>query len=46
MEYITVGEFLADLKREFRRRDNEIMKVAELKKVDQETRTIEEFVQE
>jgi len=30
--YITVGEFLSDLKKEFCREDNEMIKVAELKK--------------
>ena len=37
-----IEEFLANLK-EFGGKDNEIMKVAELKKVKQESRTIEEF---
>ena len=34
LSYITVEEFLADLKKEFGRGDNEIMKVAKLKKVE------------
>jgi len=38
-----IEEFLANLK-EFGGKDNEIMKVAELKKVKQESRTIEEFI--
>ena len=46
LEYIIVGKFLVDLKREFGRGDNEIIKVAELKKVKQGSRTMEEFVQE
>ena len=33
LEYITVGEFLMDLKKEFERGDNKIIKVVELKKV-------------
>jgi len=33
-----VGEFLSDLKEEFRGGDNEIMRVAELKKVKQGSR--------
>ena len=33
LEYITVGEFLMDLKKEFGRGDNKIIKVVELKKV-------------
>ena len=44
LSYITVGEFLTDLKKEFSSGDNEIMKVAELKKVEQESKTIENFV--
>jgi len=44
--YAIVGEFLSDLKEEFVERDNEMMKVAELRKVEQESKTIEEFVQE
>jgi len=39
-------EFLADLKEEFNRRDNKIMKVVKLKKIEQESKIIEEFVQE
>jgi len=39
-----VREFLSDLKKEFSRRDNETLKVLELKKVEQENKTIEEFV--
>jgi len=38
--------FLADLKKEFGRRDDEKTKVVELKKVEQGSRTMEEFVQE
>jgi len=34
LEYKTIGEFLADLKRKFDRGDNETMKVAELKRVE------------
>ena len=45
LNYKVVGKFLADLKEEFRG-DNKIMKVAELKKVEQGSRTIEEFIQE
>ena len=46
MEYELVGEFLAELKREFEEGDKEAVKVAELKKLEQRERTIEEFVQE
>ena len=38
-----IGEFLANLK-ELEGRDNEIIKVVELKKVKQESRTMEEFI--
>ena len=46
LEYVIVGIFLVDLKREFGRGDNEIIKVAELKKVKQGSRAMKEFVQE
>ena len=46
LNYKAVGEFLADLKEEFGEEDDKIMKVAELKKVEQGSKTIEEFVQE
>jgi len=35
-----------NLIKEFSKRDDEIIKMAELKKVEQESRTMEEFVQE
>jgi len=38
LEYTTVGEFLVDLRKE--------IKVTELKKVEQRTRTIKKFFQE
>jgi len=44
LNYVTVGEFLSNLKKEFGKRDNEIMKVAELERIEQESKTIEEFV--
>ena len=37
-------EFLADLKKKFNKGDNNIMKVVELKKMEQESKIIEEFV--
>ena len=46
MEYKTVEKFLVDIKKEFGGRDEETVKVAELKRVKQEGRTMEEFVQE
>jgi len=41
-----VEEILADSKKEFGSEDNEIIKVAELKKVEQENKTMEQFIQE
>ena len=46
LSYITVGEFLSDLKKKFGRGDNKTMKVVELKKIEKREKTIEEFVQE
>ena len=46
LEYETVGEFLADIKKEFGGGDKESVKVTELKKVKQEGKIMEEFVQE
>ena len=43
LEYKSVGKFLAAIKEEFRR-GKELVKVAELKKLEQGGRTIEEFV--
>jgi len=45
LSYTTVEEFLLDLKKEFGRRDDKIMKVAELKKIEQEDKIMKEFVQ-
>jgi len=39
-----VGEFLVDLKKEFGGGDDKTIKMAELKKIEQENRTIEESV--
>ena len=46
LEYETAGEFLVDIKKKFGRRDKKMVKVAELKRLEQEERTMEEFVQE
>jgi len=46
VEYELVGEFLAEIKKEFGEGDEESLKVAELKGIEQEERTIEEFVQD
>jgi len=45
LSYIIAGDFLLDLEEEFSRGDNEMIKVVELKKMKQEEKTIEEFVQ-
>jgi len=44
MEYETVEEFLISLKKEFGSGEEESVKVAELRKLEQEGRTMEEFV--
>ena len=40
------GEFLADIKKKFSREDKEIVEVAELKRLKQREKTMEEFIQE
>ena len=46
LEYETAGEFLADIKKEFEGGDKKLVKVVELKRLEQESKIIEEFVQE
>ena len=46
LEYVMVEEILADSKKEFGGEDNKIIKVAELKKVEQENKIMEQFIQE
>ena len=46
LEYESVGEFLADIKKEFGGEDEESVKVAELHRLEQGSRMMEEFVQE
>ena len=46
LEYEMAGEFLEDLKKKFREEDKEVVKVAELRKLEQEGRIIKEFMQE
>ena len=46
IEYELVEEFLTSLKREFGEREEKSVKVAELRKLEQEGKTMEEFVQE
>ena len=46
MEYEIVGEFLADIRKEFGEGDEEFTtKVAELKRIEQGEKIIEKFVQ-
>ena len=45
LEFMIVEEFLIDLKKEFSSGDNKTMKVMKLKKVEQENRMMEKFVQ-
>jgi len=46
LEYETVGKFLADIRKEFGGGDEKSVKVAELRRLEQGGKTIEEFVQE
>ena len=46
MEYEMAEELLTVLKKEFGRGEEEAVKVVELRKLEQEERTMEEFIQE
>jgi len=46
LSYAIVREFLSDLKEEFCKGDDKTIKIAKLKKVEQRSKMIEEFVQE
>ena len=46
IKFETAGEFLAEIRREFGGEDEKLVKVAELKKIKQGERTMEEFVQD
>jgi len=46
VEYKTVEEFLISLKKEFSGDEEELVKTAELRKLEQGGRTMEEFMQE
>ena len=46
VEYESVEKFLIGLKKEFRRGEEESVKAAELRKLEQGGRTMEEFIQE
>ena len=46
IEYKSVGEFLIEIKRKFRGGDEELVKVAELKKIEQGNQSMKEYVQD
>ena len=46
MEYETAGELLTNIREELERGNEEIVKVADLKRLEQKEKTIEKFVQE
>ena len=46
LEFETVEEFLVGIKKEFGRGEEEAVKAAELRKMEQEKKAMEEFVQE
>jgi len=46
LEYETVGEFLMDIRKEFKGGDKESTKIAELKRLEQRGRIMEEYIQE
>jgi len=45
LEFESVGEFLAIIKKKFEGEDKELVKVAKLKKLEQGGRIMEEFIQ-
>ena len=45
VEYELAGEFLLELKKKFGEGDKKLVKVAELRRIEQGKRTMEEFVQ-
>ena len=45
LKFETVGEFLAEIKKEFGGGEEELVKAAELRKLEQGGKTMEEFVQ-
>ena len=44
LEYENIREFLVDIRKEFGREDKKLVKVAELRRLEQGGKTIEEFV--
>ena len=45
LEFVIVEEFFVNSKKEFSSKNNKTMKVVELKKLEQRSKTIEKFVQ-
>ena len=45
LEFLVVGDFLTNLKQEFKNRNNKLIKVTELKKMKQKNKTMKNFVQ-
>jgi len=45
LKFLIVGDFFTDLKQEFGKRNNKLLKVTELKKIEQESEMMKEFVQ-
>jgi len=46
IEFVIEGEFLTELKKEFGGEDNKLAKMTELKRVEWDLRTMEEFIHE
>jgi len=46
IEFESAGEFLVEIRKEFGGGDKELVKIAELKKIEQGGRTMEEFIQD
>ena len=46
LEYKNIGEFLANIRKEFGERDEESVKVARLRRLKQGRKTVKEFMQE
>ena len=44
LEYENIGEFLADIRKEFGGGDKKSVKVVELRRLEQEEKTMKEFV--
>ena len=44
LNYVTVEEFLSNLKKEFGKKDDKIIKAVELERIEQENKTMEKFV--